>query len=128
MTRPAADPAIRTDLPNERGEGQKSQPGLGANGTADNHDVLTGSNAQGKLDATSPQNTCQDWTFAGEAGRPRLGHSWPAQSGQGWIASHPAAGCAAVVNLLNNGPGDRDCVGVGCGGGYGAIYCFAGIP
>lgn len=49
-------------------------------------------------------------------------------SGRSWIEAHEAAGCAAVVNLLDNGPGSRDCKGVGCGGGYGAIYCFALSP
>jgi hypothetical protein len=125
--RPAAEAAIANDLPNERGESLKSQPGPGADGTADNHDVLTGSDAQGRLDNPSPSTTCLDWTSVGE-GHPRVGHSWPAQSGQSWVATHPATGCAAVVNLLQNGPGDRDCAGVGCGGGYGAIYCFALIP
>ena len=38
------------------------------------------------------------------------------------------AGCAAVVNLVQNGPGSRDCTGVGCGGGYGGLYCFALEP
>ena len=127
-TRPAGDATLKDDLPNERGEGQKSQPGPGAQGTADNHDVLTASNSAGLLDTALKANTCQDWTDASTSGRPRLGHSWPAMSGQGWAAAHPAAGCAAVVNILQNGPGAQDCKGVGCGGGYGAIYCFAEVP
>ena len=127
-TRPAGDAQVKNDLPNERGESQKSQPGAGAQGTADNHDVLTGSDADGALDSTNIANTCQDWTSAGTSGRPRLGHSWPAMSGQGWVEAHQAAGCAAVVNLTQNGPGAQNCKGVGCGGGYGAIYCFAETP
>lgn len=126
-TRPAGETQVKNDLPNERGESQKTQPGPNANGYADNHDVLTGSNSQGRLENASAAYTCNNWTSTG-SGRPRLGHSWPANSGQGWIQAHPAAGCQALVNITNNGPGDRDCQGVGCGGGYGAIYCFAEVP
>jgi hypothetical protein len=127
-TRPAGDPALAADLPNERGESQRNQPGPGATGTADNHDVLTGSNASGRFQGGGAANTCDDWTSVTAAGRPNGGHSWPAMSGRGWILAHPLAGCAAVVNLLQNGPGARDCRGVGCGGGYGALYCFALTP
>jgi hypothetical protein len=126
-TRPAGNAQAKADLPNERGEGQKTQPGPNANGLADNHDVLTGSTSQGRLESANAAYTCNNWTSTG-SGRPRLGHSWPANSGQGWIQAHPAAGCQAVVNITQNGPGDRDCEGVGCGGGYGALYCFAEVP
>lgn len=126
-TRPAGETQVKNDLPNERGESQKTQPGPNASGYADNHDVLTGSNSQGRLENAGATYTCNNWTSSG-AGRPRLGHSWPANSGQGWIQAHPAAGCQALVNITQNGPGDRDCQGVGCGGGYGALYCFAEVP
>lgn len=126
--RPDGDASIVDDLPNERGESQENQPGASAAGTADNHDVLTGTDQSGQLDASDAAATCGDWTSTTVSGRPRLGHSWPASSGQSWITAHTAAGCAAVVNLVDNGPGSRSCSGVGCGGGYGAIYCFALSP
>jgi len=47
-------------------------------------------------------------------------------SGQSWITAHRVRGCAPGVNLVQDGPGSGDCVG--CGGGYGAIYCFALTP
>ncbi len=128
-TRPTgAQAQIINDLPNERGESQRNQPGANGQGTADNHDILTGSTAAGRFSGNAT-NTCNDWTSNGDIGaRPQLGHSWPAMSGQGWIRAHQAAGCQAVVNLVQNGPGSRDCEGVGCGGGYGGIYCFALEP
>ncbi len=52
--------------------------------------------------------------------------SWPAMSGQSWVMAHPMRGCAPGVNLVQNGPGEGDCVG--CSGGYGGIYCFALTP
>ena len=56
----------------------------------------------------------------------RLGHSWPAQSGQHWIRAHTARGCSPGVNLVQNGPGTG--TSVGAGGGWGGIYCFALEP
>ena len=114
-TRPQSDDAIADDLPNEDGVPNRS---------GDNHDILTASNAEGQWDGGS---TCDDWTSSvrGEEG-PRLGHSWPAQSGNGWIQAHTALSCAPAVNLVQGGFGNTN--GVGSYGGYGGIYCFALQP
>ncbi len=120
-TRPAADTAIANDLPDETGQGIRR---LG-----DSHDVMTGSNMMGQLDGTSEVATCNDWTSAvgpGSENKVRCGHSWPANSGQHWIQAHRLNGCAAGVNLIQNGPGMGNTVGAG--GGWGAIYCFALEP
>ncbi|WP_129354115.1 hypothetical protein [Sorangium cellulosum] len=77
----AADPAIIDDLPNEDGvpnhQPDPSQPEV------DNHDILTGTNDEGRL--YSPTATCKDWTSAegdrDTEGRPRVGHSWPRSFG-----------------------------------------------
>ncbi len=130
-----ADPAIVNDLPNEDGIPNQSPDGF----PVDNHHVLTGSNEQGRLAESNPGVTCQDWTSAvGEDGQPRCGMSWPRGGGMGfpgmggmgshWISGHTAPGCAAVVNLIQDGPGNPFTLGVGSGGGYGAIYCFAQTP
>jgi hypothetical protein len=118
--RPAGDAATVSDLPDENGTPLTT---LG-----DSHDILTGSNASGRFDGASANNTCQDWTDAGP-GVPnavRLGHSWPAQSGQHWIRAHQTRGCSPGVNLVQNGPGTG--TSVGAGGGWGGIYCFALEP
>jgi hypothetical protein len=127
-TRPAADSQIMNDLPNEQGEPNRGSSGL------DNHDTVTGSDAQGRYNGG---NTCADWTSTesaastssgGRGGRngPMCGHSWPAQSGQSWIASHAAPSCAPGVNLVDSGGGGG--TGIGGGGGYGGFYCFALKP
>src|SRR5690606_6678362 len=92
----------------------------------DDHDVLTGTHWDGTYDGFS----CDDWTSTtaevpggGFDGGLRLGHAWPAGSGEGWQTVHAAQSCAAGTNFLQNGPGDGE--SVGAGGGYGAIYCFA---
>ena len=104
-------------------------PGTTGQGTADNHDILTGADTRGRYPGGAASTTCNDWTSAGaNVGRPMSGHSWPAMSGQNWMRAHNVAGCEALVNLTQNGPGDRNCRGVGCGGGYGGLYCFALEP
>jgi len=132
-TRPAADAAIVNNLPNERGEPNQASSDI------DNHDTVTGSDAQGNY---ANGGTCEDWTSTqtpmssntgmmggGRGGRgsgPMCGHSWPAQSGQSWIAAHPAPGCAPSVAIVQMGGGSG--TGIGNGGGYGGIYCFALMP
>ena len=76
------------------------------------HDILTGSNADGTLAAGQ---TCGDWTSNGE-GSAMVGHfdrvgindSAPMKS---WVSSHPSRGCSQG-NLVGTG-------------GAGLLYCFA---
>jgi hypothetical protein len=127
--RPAgSDSAITEDLPNEDGVPNHFDVGpmCKADGNCrDNHDTLTGSNEDGELDEES--TTCDDWTSTTAEGRPRIGHSWSAQSGKGWAMAHQAGGCGRGINVYGMGgpqPGDDT---VGAGGGYGGFYCFAGM-
>ncbi|HUL65029.1 MAG TPA: hypothetical protein VLW55_10475 [Burkholderiaceae bacterium] len=79
------------------------------------HDMLTGTNAEGKL-ATGDKNlTCNNWTSSGD-GSAMVGHSdrnglrndVPAQS---WNAAHPSRGCSQQALIST--------------GGNGYFYCFA---
>jgi hypothetical protein len=108
------------DLPNELGVPNRAGTGTGMD---DNHDTVTASNAQGKWDGGS---TCSDWTSATGSDGPRVGHSWPAQSGKSWIQAHAAPGCEPSVALVQTGGGSGN--GIGNGGGYGGFYCFALKP
>ena len=75
-----ADAAILNDLPNEWGV-PNHQPDP-TKAKVDNHDTLTGSNAQGRLFSASA--TCLDWTSssgAASSGKPRVGHTWPTSGG-----------------------------------------------
>ncbi|HET7538372.1 MAG TPA: hypothetical protein VFK05_00825 [Polyangiaceae bacterium] len=109
-----------SDLPNELGVPNRAGTGTGMD---DNHDTVTASNTQGKWDGGS---TCNDWTSATGSGGPRVGHSWPAQSGKSWIQAHNAPGCEPSVALVQTGAGSG--AGIGNGGGYGGFYCFALKP
>ena len=125
------DVTIRNDFPNEDGV-PNHDPDL--TGDVDNHDMLTGSNAQGRLEAAD--RTCLDWTAnaGNEAveGEPRVGHSWPRDNSpappNSWISSLIESGCAPGVSLIEMGPPDPRSNTVGSGGGYGGFYCFALIP
>ena len=149
----SADAAIKNDFPNENGVNNQNPD---KTGNVDNHDMLTGSNDQGKLYGST--STCSDWTSTATTGsKPRVGHSWPTsanmctttstQGGAGtggssgggmpgggmggamcnWMSALDEAGCAPGVNLIQNGGPGNDGT-VGSGGGYGGWYCFALTP
>lgn len=91
----------------------------------DNHDTLTGSDAQGKYNAAR-SGTCNDWTSVdGTLQKPMIGHSWPRfpDSGRHWISEHEAGGCARGIDTRKIASNKTDTVGAG--GGYGGFYCFA---
>jgi hypothetical protein len=129
-----ADPSIINDLPNEYGIPNHNPDGLGQ---VDNHDVMTGTGSDGKLNISvygHPTRTCYDWTSSANeldpgdisetASGPVCGHSW---SGN-WMAILVEGGCGAGVNLEETGPPRPGVLTVGTGGGYGGIYCFALKP
>jgi hypothetical protein len=139
QTRPrGADPVIIDDLPNEDGVPNHAPDGV----RVDNHDILTGSDASGRLYGTSWSSTCRDWSSSvGSDGKPRVGHSWPrgggggggsvrpgGGSGDNWMSSLDEAGCAPGINLIEMGGPDPRNPTVGSGGGYGGIYCLALTP
>lgn len=76
------------------------------------HDILTGSNADGTL---AVGQTCGDWTLNGE-GTAMLGHADrlgpdTLATATSWNAAHPSRGCSQD-NLIGTG-------------GAGLLYCFA---
>ena len=84
----------------------------GRGDTPNEHDILTGTNADGTLAAGQ---TCGDWTLNGE-GSAMLGHvdrmgPDALATATSWNAAHPSRGCSQD-NLVSTG-----------GAGY--LYCFA---
>ena len=121
-TRPVGDQAAVNDMADETGAGTRS--------FGDTHDIMTGTNAQGRLDGADPSATCNDWTSAvgpGSENKVRAGHSWPAMSGMNWMMAHRLPGCAPGVRLTITPPGEQGDT-VGGQGGWGGIYCFALTP
>jgi hypothetical protein len=94
----------------EKGEAVK-----GRGDTPNEHDILTGSQADGRAFAGGEDRTCGNWTKSGD-GAAMVGHhdrmglrdDEPSRS---WNASHPSRGCSQD-NLKSSG-------------GAGLLYCFA---
>lgn len=75
------------------------------------HDILTGSQPDGRAFPPGVDRTCDNWTSSGQ-GSAQVGHSDRVGSGnQSWNSSHATTGCS-----------QRDLVS---SGGVGLFYCFA---
>lgn len=75
------------------------------------HDILTGSQPDGRAFTDAADHTCNNWTSNG-AGSAQVGHSDRIGNGnQSWNSSHATTGCS-----------QRDLVSWG---GVGLFYCFA---
>lgn len=81
------------------------------------HDMITGSQADGTAFAGDPDRTCGNWTSSADgAGGAMVGHTdrrnpSNTEAGKSWNTSHVTPGCAQA-NLVRVG-------------GAGAFYCFA---
>lgn len=78
-------------------------------GGANRHDILTGSNVEGR----AVEQTCSNWTSSA-AGSAMLGHHdrlSRGTPGSPWNSAHPSQGCSAPQMVAT--------------GGAGLLYCFA---
>ena len=83
-----------------------------AAGEALEHDILTGSQPDGRAFTDGEDHTCSNWTSSAADGSAQLGHSDKTGGGNGsWNSSHPSRGCSQQ-NLVATG-------------GAGRFYCFA---
>jgi hypothetical protein len=92
---------------------EKGTPVNGVGDTPNTHDMLTGSQADGKAFTDGMDHTCNNWTSS-EAGVAQLGHSdrrGGGATGSSWNFAHPSRGCSQP-NLVQSG-------------GAGLFYCFA---
>lgn len=75
------------------------------------HDILTGSTADGRAYTDTADHTCNNWT-SNSAGSAQLGHHDKQGGGNSsWNSAHPSKGCSQD-NLIGTG-------------GAGLFYCFA---
>jgi hypothetical protein len=77
------------------------------------HDILTGSNADGTL---MRGMTCADWTSASDALAAQVGHS----DGLG-----PGGDTSGTLSSWNSAHANQSCANTAPRGGAGRIYCFA---
>lgn len=80
------------------------------------HDVLTGSDAEGRALPADADMTCGNWTKSGDDGAAMVGHHdrmglRDDAASKSWNASHPTRGCS-LDKLKTTG-------------GVGLLYCFA---
>jgi hypothetical protein len=98
-------------------ENSLSEQGAQINGRGDTpnmHDILTGSDSQGRVIAGATDTTCSNWTSNAGDGSGQVGHHDKQGGGQdpnSWNSAHGSRGC-----------GQADLVGTG---GNGLFYCFA---
>jgi hypothetical protein len=93
-----------------------TEKGTTINGVGDNpnqHDMLTGSQPDGRAYSDTADHTCNNWTSnADGSGSAQLGHFDRTGGGNtSWNSAHPSRGCSQP-NLVSTG-----------GAGY--FYCFA---
>ena len=77
------------------------------------HDILTGSNAEGRLMAGM---TCGDWTSSSSSLQAQVGHS----DGLG-----PGGDSSGSLSSWNSAHANQNCADTAPRGGSGRIYCFA---
>jgi len=83
----------------------------GVGDTPNQHDILTGSQPDGRAYTDAADHTCGNWTSNGR-GNAQLGHSDKQGGNNGsWNSAHPSRGCS-----------QPDLVATG---GAGLLYCFA---
>ncbi len=82
----------------------------GVGSTPNMHDVLTGSQPDGRAYTDSADHTCKNWTSNSE-GIAQVGHHDRNGGGISWNSVHPSRGCSQE-NLVSTG-------------GAGLFYCFA---
>jgi hypothetical protein len=94
---------------------EKGNPVRGRGDTPNEHDILTGSRADGTAFAPQSDTTCGAWTKSGE-GSAIVGHHdrigpLPENWAKSWNFSHQSAGCSQEALIRT--------------GGSGRLYCFA---
>jgi hypothetical protein len=90
---------------------EKGEQVNGVGNTPNQHDILTGSQPDGRAYTDSADHTCNNWTSNG-MGTAQLGHhDRTGGPNTSWNSAHPSRGCSQE-NLVSTG-------------GAGFFYCFA---
>ena len=94
---------------------EKNEPVPGAGATppaANEHDILTGSQTDGRGFADTADHTCSNWTSNATTGAAQVGHfDRTGGNNTSWDSAHGSRGCSQA-NLVSTG-------------GAGRLYCFA---
>jgi hypothetical protein len=90
---------------------EKGEPVKGFGETPNQHDILTGSQPDGRAYTDTADHTCNNWTSE-DAGQAQLGHhDRTGGPGTSWNSVHASKGCSQQALIST--------------GGAGLLYCFA---
>ena len=89
---------------------EKGEPINGAGQTPNEHDMLTGSQTDGRAYTDGQDHTCNNWTSS-TTGSAQVGHSDRIGTGSSWNSSNATTGCSQAAFERT--------------GGAGLFYCFA---
>lgn len=102
----------RNNFRKETALNEKGETISGRGDTPNRHDILTGSNSEGRLATGAEDMTCANWTSNSPDSGAMVGHSDRVGAGNtSWNAAHRSRGCSQE-NLQSTG-------------GDGLVYCFA---
>jgi len=91
---------------------EKNEPVKGAGDTPNQHDVLTGSQPDGRAYTDAADHTCKNYTSSADEGSVQVGHFDRTGGGNtSWNSAHGSRGCGQA-KLVSTG-------------GAGLLYCFA---
>jgi len=94
---------------------EKGEIGKGVGDTPNQHDILTGSQLDGRAYTDGMDHTCSNWTSEAADGSAQLGHfDRNGGNNTSWNSTHASRGCGQQ-NLVSTG-------------GAGLLYCFATGP
>ena len=93
---------------------EKNEPVKRAGDKPNEHDILTGSQPDGRAYTDSADHTCKNYTSSAADGSAQVGHFDRTGGGNtSWNSTHPSRGCGQA-NLVATG-------------GAGLLYCFAAL-
>lgn len=91
---------------------EKNEPVKGAGDKPNEHDILTGSQTDGRAFSDAADHTCSNYTSSAANGSAQVGHFDRTGGGNiSWNSAHKSRGCSQA-NLVGTG-------------GAGLLYCFA---
>lgn len=90
---------------------EKGEVVTGRGDTPNRHDILTGSNSEGRAAAGAEDNSCANWTSSSTGGAMVGHHDRNGGGNTSWNAVHRSRGCAQEQLVAT--------------GGEGLFYCFA---
>src|SRR5688572_31142349 len=115
IARNVEDLHANSKISKQTGLDEKGQPVNGRGDSPNRHDILTGSQPDGRAFPVDRDTTCSNWSNSGEGSavvghHDRVGLS-DTEAARSWNSSHPSRGCSQ--DALRSSGGD------------GLFYCFA---